>query len=169
MKRVLSFLFFAITVWTSSAQDIVVDDRLQPLLDEFLKICNKYDIDYDEKLSKLESIDIVDTLPTQEHGTTLGMLRRDSNGEVVAIDINWMAQIDPDILKVIAFHEFAHYFLEYSTHICDDCGKIMAIVNTSYFEVVSDWDNQLRILFEESPAFQRKFNGSIATEHNEAP
>jgi len=169
MKRTLSILFFVIFVWPSASQEINIDGRLQPLLTEFFEICKNYEIEYHDKLFKLESIDIVNTLPATEHGTTLGMLRRDSNGEVVAIDINWMAQIDSEILKVIAFHEFAHYFLEYSKHICDDCGKVMAVVNTSYFEIVRDWDNQVRMLFEESPAFKRKYNSSIASGRYERP
>ena len=169
MKRALSFLIFVIAVWTSASQEVQVDGRLQPLLNEFLDICNKYEIDYHEKLLKLESIDIVNTLSATENGATLGMLRRDANGEVVAIEINWMAQIDPEILKVIAFHEFAHYILEYSKHICDDCGKIMAVVNSSYFEIARDWDNQIRILFEESPALKRKLYSSMARRNFEKP
>jgi hypothetical protein len=86
------------------------------------------------------------------------MLRRNENGEVEAIDISWMAQIDPEVLKIVAYHEFAHYFLEYETHVCDDCTKIMAVLNTSYFDITRDWDHQLKILFEESPAYQRTLN-----------
>jgi len=111
----------------------------------------------------------VNSLPVTEKGTTLGMLRRNDQGEVIAIDINWMAQIDPEILKVVAFHEFAHYFLNYSKHICDDCGKIMAVVNSSYFEIVRGWDNQIRILFEESPAYQQKFHSTIASGRYDTP
>lgn len=151
------------------AQEIAIDGRLQPLLDDFFKLCKSYEIDYHEKLFQLESIDVVNTLPVTEHGTTLGMLRRDAQGKVIAIDINWMAQIDSEILKVVAFHEFAHYFLEYSKHICDDCGKIMAVVNTSYFEIVQDWDRQIRILFEESPAFKNKYGAAIARGRYETP
>lgn len=169
MYKTLSILLFLITVWPSAAQEINIDGRLQPLLNEFFEICKNYEIDYHEKLFKLESIDIVNTLPASESGTTLGMLRRNSSGEVIAIDINWMAQIDSQILKVIAFHEFAHYFLEYSKHICDDCGKVMAVVNTSYFEIARDWDNQVRMLFEESPAFKRKYSSSIARVRYERP
>ncbi len=146
-------------------QDVSIDGRLQPLLNEFFQICEKYDIDYHDKLFKLESIDIVNTLTVSENSSTLGMLRRDEQGAVIAIDINWMAQLDPEILKVVAFHEFSHYFLEYATHICNDCGHIMSVVNSSYFEIIRDWDNQLRTLFEESPALKRKFGAAVAT-HN---
>ena len=151
------------------AQDVNIDGRLLPLLNEFFESCKAYNIEYHEKLFKLESIDVVNTLPVSEESSTLGMLRRNSAGEVVAIDINWMAQLDPQILKVVAFHEFAHYFLEYTTHVCDDCGHIMSVVNTSYFDIVNDWDNQLKVLFEESPALLKRFGTVVATNHYDCP
>lgn len=147
----LLFSFFSV-----SAQNVSIDGRLQPLLNEFFELCKTYDIEYYDKLFQLESIDIVNTLTVSEKGSTLGMLRRDTAGKVVAIDINWMAQLDPEILKVVAFHEFAHYFLEYSKHVCDDCGRIMSVVNSSYFEIVRDWDHRIKTLFENSPAYLSK-------------
>ncbi len=147
----LLFSFFSV-----SAQNVSIDGRLQPLLNEFFELCKTYDIEYYDKLFQLESIDVVNTLTVSEKGSTLGMLRRDAAGKVVAIDINWMAQLDPEILKVVAFHEFAHYFLEYSKHVCDDCGRIMSVVNSSYFEIVRDWDNRIKTLFESSPAYLSK-------------
>ncbi|WP_299682275.1 hypothetical protein [uncultured Dokdonia sp.] len=139
-----------------SAQNVSIDGRLQPLLNEFFEICKTYNIDYYDKLFQLESIDVVNTLTVSEDGSTLGMLRRNEQGKVVAIDINWMAQLDPEILKVVAFHEFAHYFLEYSRHVCDDCGRIMSVVNSSYFEIVRDWDNRVKTLFENAPVYLNK-------------
>lgn len=147
----LLFSFFSV-----SAQNVSIDGRLQPLLNEFFELCKTYDIEYHDKLFQLESIDVVNTLTVSEKGYTLGMLRRDAAGKVVAIDINWMAQLDPEILKVVAFHEFAHYFLEYSKHVCDDCGRIMSVVNSSYFEIVRDWDHRIKTLFESSPAYLSK-------------
>ncbi|WP_299762922.1 hypothetical protein [uncultured Dokdonia sp.] len=147
----LLFSFFSV-----SAQNVSIDGRLQPLLNEFFELCKTYDIEYYDKLFKLESIDVVNTLTVSEKGSTLGMLRRNEQGSVVAIDINWVAQLDPEILKVVAFHEFAHYFLEYSKHVCDDCGRIMSVVNSSYFEIIRDWDNRIKTLFESSPAYLKK-------------
>jgi len=147
----LLFSFFSV-----SAQNVSIDGRLQPLLNEFFELCKTYDIEYYDKLFKLESIDVVNTLTVSEKGSTLGMLRRDEQGDVVAIDINWVAQLDPEILKVVAFHEFAHYFLEYSKHVCGDCGRIMSVVNSSYFEIIRDWDNRIKTLFESSPAYLKK-------------
>jgi acetone carboxylase gamma subunit len=81
----------------------------------------------------------------------------------VCINIIRGAQLDPEILKVVAFHEFAHYFLEYSTHICNDCGQVMSVVNSSYFDIIRDWDRQIEMLFEESPAFLKQLSGSVTT------
>lgn len=169
MKKVILLMLFLATSITTSAQDVRIDGRLQPLLDEFLVICKSYDIDFHDKLFKLQSIDIVSNLTVSKEGSTLGMLRRDDHGEVVAIDISWMAQLDPEILKVVAFHEFAHYFLEYSTHVCDDCGQIMSVVNSSYFNIIRDWDNQVKILFEESPALKAKYGSAVAAQHFKRP
>lgn len=141
-----------------TAQSVQIDGRLQPLLQEFRTLCDQYNIETHDKLFKLQSIDIVNTLIVAEDGSTLGMLQRNADGEVVAIAINWMAQLDPEILKIVAFHEFAHYFLEYETHVCDDCGLIMSVVNSSYFDIVKDWEHQIKILFESSPAYMRKTN-----------
>ncbi len=157
LKKILIVLVLAFVKITSiNAQDVSIDGRLQPLLNDFFTMCKKYDITYYDKLFKLKSIDIVNTLTVSEQASTLGMLRRNEEGKVVSIDINWVAQLDKEILKVVAFHEFAHYFLEYSTHVCDDCGHIMSVVNSDYFSIANDWDNKLKQLFEESPAYVKK-------------
>jgi len=161
IKNLLLTLFCFFSSLTF-AQDVQIDGRLQPLLHDFLELCKQYDIDYHEKLFQLEYIDIVSDLPVSEESSTLGMLRRDEFGAVKSIDINWVAQLDKEILKVVAFHEFAHYFLAYTTHVCDDCGIIMSVVNTSYFDIVSDWDNQVKTLFENSPAYKKKYNTSVS-------
>lgn len=162
MKGLLLTLFILLFS-PISAQEVQIDGRLQPLLNDFFDVCKQYNIDYHEKLFQLEHIDIVDNLPVTEEASTLGMLRRDELGAVKSIDINWVAQLDQEILKVVAFHEFAHYFLEYSTHVCDDCGIIMSVVNSSYFEIVRDWENQIKILFEDSPAYKRMYGRSSTT------
>lgn len=149
------FTLFCCTL-SFSQNDVKIDGRLKPHLDQFFEYCKKYKIDYHEKLFKLKNIDIVDTLHISEQGSTLGMLTRDKNNSVENIVINYIAMLDSQILKVVAFHEFAHYFLEYQKHICDDCGKIMAVVNSSYFDIVKDWDQQVKILFEDSPILKRK-------------
>lgn len=138
-----------------SQNNVQIDGRLKPYLDQFFDYCKKYNIEYHDKLFKLKKIDVVDTLHISERGSTLGMLTRDKNNKVENIIINYIAMIDKEILKVVAFHEFAHYFLEYKKHICDDCGKIMAVVNSSYFDIVKDWDNQVKILFEDAPILKR--------------
>lgn len=163
MKTILLFALSLLPFTNVQSQNVQIDGRLQPLLDEFFATCDQYGIEYHDKLFKLESIDIVNTLTVSEYGSTLGMVRRNSDGDIIAIDINWMAQIDSQILKVVAFHEFAHYFLGYTTHTCGDCGEIMAVVNSSYFDIVQDWDNQVRILFEQSPSFLNRSNAILAT------
>ncbi|WP_157366572.1 hypothetical protein [Aquimarina agarilytica] len=157
MKKILIVLVLTfVKISSINAQDVSIDGRLQPLLNEFFTVCKKYDITYYDKLFKLKTIDIVNTLTVSEEGSTLGMLKRNEEGQVISIDINWVAQLDKEILKVVAFHEFAHYFLEYSTHVCDDCGHIMSVVNSDYFSIANDWDVKLKQLFEESPAYVKK-------------
>jgi Zn-dependent peptidase ImmA (M78 family) len=140
---------------TSNAQEVSIDGRLKPILDDFFAYCETYDIAYKEKFLQLKQIDIVETLWTSQQGSTLGMLQRDKNGMVENIVINWIAMLDPEILKIVAFHEFGHYFLDYK-HTCQDCGEIMAVVNSSYFDIAKDWDNQVQLLFKNSPVFQNK-------------
>lgn len=166
MKKVLVLGVLLLVVFPVSAQNVKVDGRLQPLLTEFFKLCKTYNIDYYDKLFRLKSIDVVNTLTVSENGSTLGMLRRDEQDNVVAIDINWMAQLDPEILKVVAFHEFAHYFLEYSKHVCDDCGHIMSVVNSSYFEIIREWDVNVKTLFENSPIYlkQQQVSGGVTNQ-----
>ena len=155
MKKRLILLLCFVFALSANAQEVQIDERLKPYLDNFFEICKEYNIDYREKLLKLKNIAIVDTLPVSQHGSTLGMLQRDNNHKVENIVVNWMTLLDQEIVKVVAFHEFAHYFLEYTTHVCDDCGIIMSKLNSSYFEIANDWDYQIKILFEKSPVYQR--------------
>jgi len=166
MKK-LAFLFvFILISITSHAQDEVqIDGRIQPVLDEFFEYCKNYNIDYSEKLFQLESIQIVDTLPLDKFNTVLGKVLRDENGDINKIVINWATLFDKEILKVVAFHEFAHHFLDYK-HTCHDCNEIMAEVNTSYFDIARDWDNQVDHLFTTSPVYlnkQENSNTSLAS------
>ncbi|AXT57851.1 hypothetical protein J8L88_10135 [Aquimarina sp. MMG015] len=158
MKRsiiaLFGLLFCANTIIAQN--DVKIDGRLKPHLDKFFEYCKEYNIQYYDKLFKLKNIDIVDTLTVSSKGSTLGMLTRDKNNNVENIIINWITMLDPEILKVVAFHEFAHYFLEYQKHICDDCNQIMAVVNTSYFDIIKDWDNQVKTLFLDSPAYKTR-------------
>lgn len=149
---VLLFTFLGLTMSMNAQKSVDIDGRLQPILNEFFEECEKYGIDYNNKLFQLKNIDISNTLPLEEGNTVLGMVTRDSKGEVENILINWAAMLDPAILKVVAFHEFAHHFLDYK-HTCQDCNEIMAVVNTSYFDIVNDWDNQVEQLFTTSPVY----------------
>ena len=163
MKKSLilfSILFLFITNPITS-QEVSIDGRLKPYLDNFFELCKEYNIDYNKKLFALKKIAIVDTLNTSSNGSTLGMLQRDEFNDVENIVVNWVAMLDQEILKVVAFHEFGHYFLEYDEHVCQDCGIIMSVVNTSYFEIANDWENQIKILFEQSPAYLKKKNSTI--------
>lgn len=140
------------------------DGLIQPHLDTFLKYCKKYGINAHEKLFKLREIAVVDTLKMTPRGGTLGMLVRDENKEVEKIVFSWMTLIDKEILKVVAFHEFGHYFLGYK-HTCKDCSDIMAEVNPSYFEIIKNWDYQVEQLFINSPEYKKRFgqNSQIVT------
>lgn len=155
MKNPLIVLFLLVTTFsfTTTAQEVSIDGRLKPHLDAFFEMCKTYNIEYNDKLFALKRIAVVETLQTSSEGSTLGMLQRDSEKNVENIAINWIAMLDPEILKIVAFHEFGHYFLEYDHHVCDDCGIIMSVVNSSYFEIANDWENQVKILFEKSPAY----------------
>ena len=138
------------------AQDSVdIDGRLQPLLNDFFEHCKKYDIDYHDKLFQLKTIDISRDLPLAEENTVLGMITRDVDGKAENILINWASMLDPEILRVVAFHEFAHYFLDYK-HTCQDCNEIMAVTNSSYFDIANDWENQVHALFITSPVYLSK-------------
>ncbi|GAA3508624.1 hypothetical protein GCM10022393_20200 [Aquimarina addita] len=149
-------LVLSSTTLLTAQNDVKIDGRLKPHLDQFFKYCDQYKIDYYDKLFKLKNIDIVDTLHVAPNASTLGMVTRDKDNNIENIIINWVALLDDEILKVVAFHEFAHYFLEYKGHICDDCGEIMAVVNSSYFDIVRDWDHQVKTLFEDSPVYKRR-------------
>jgi len=131
------------------------DGLVQPHLDEFLKLCKKYDIDYSEKLFKLKEIAIVDSLKMTPQGGTLRMLVRDDQYQVEKIIFSWMTLLDSEILRVVAYHEFGHYFLGYK-HVCEDCNKIMAKVNSSYFDIAKDWDYHVEDLFINSPEYLKK-------------
>jgi len=148
---VLIGLFMGLS-YLNAQKSVDIDGRLQPILNAFFEECKKYDIDYYEKLFQLKNIDISNDLPLEENNTVLGMLTRDDNDNVENILINWAAMLDPKILKVVAFHEFAHYFLDYK-HTCQDCNEIMAVTNTSYFEIANDWENQVQNLFTTSPVY----------------
>jgi hypothetical protein len=145
----------SISYSVSAQKKVDIDGRLQPILNEFLAECKKYGIDCDEKLFQLKKVDITNTLPLEEGNTVLGMVTRDANNNVDGILINWVAMIDPDMLKVIAFHEFAHHFLDYK-HTCQECNEIMAVVNTSYFDVAYNWKTQVENLFMTSPVYLAK-------------
>jgi len=140
---------------TSAQKSVNIDGRLQPLLNEFFEECERYNIEYNSKLFQLKIIDISHTLPLEEDNTVLGMVTRDENGMVEGILINWAAMLDPEMLRVIAFHEFAHHFLDYK-HSCQDCNEIMAVTNTSYFDIARDWENQVEHLFTTSPVYLAK-------------
>ncbi|GMN10287.1 hypothetical protein MTsPCn9_12980 [Croceitalea sp. MTPC9] len=156
MKKKLSLLCLFICSFTFYAQDSVdIDGRLQPLLNEFFEYCDTYGIEYHEKLFQLKNIDVTNSLPLEEGNTVMGMVTRDANGDIENILINWIALIDPEIFKVVAFHEFAHHFLDYK-HTCPDCDEIMAVNNASYFNVARDWDNQVKKLFVTSPIYLAK-------------
>ena len=156
MKNILLPLLAFFILTTVHSQEVSIDGRLKPFLDDFFDYCKKYNIDTHDKLFKLKKIAIVDTLHLGAEASTLGMLTRDKDGVVENIVINWVAQLDQQILKVVAFHEFGHYFLDYKKHVCDDCGIIMSVVNSSYFDIANDWDNQVKKLFEDSPAYKNK-------------
>lgn len=158
MKASLSFvilLFFMGLFSTNAQKSVDIDGRLQPLLNEFFEECERYNIEYHSKLFQLKIIDISHTLPLEEDNTVLGMVTRDENGMVEGILINWAAMLDPEILRVIAFHEYAHHFLDYK-HSCQDCNEIMAVTNTSYFDIARDWENQVEHLFTTSPVYLAK-------------
>lgn len=163
-KFFLLFLAFLLCGTALSAQnDVKIDGRLQPILNDFFNHCKTYNIDYHDKLFQLKEIDIVYDLPLEEKNTVLGVVLRDSEGQAERIVISWAALLDPAILKIVAFHEFAHHFLEYK-HTCQDCNEIMAVTNTSYFDIAMDWDNQVKQLFTTSPVYLvRKGEGTIAT------
>ena len=135
-----------------SQESVDIDGRIQPILTEFFEECKKYNIDYHSKLFQLNNIDIVNNLPLEENNTVLGMVSRDDSGLIDNIYINWAALLDNEILKVVAFHEFAHHFLDYK-HTCNDCEEIMAETNVSYFDIARDWDNQVKLLFTTSPIY----------------
>lgn len=136
-------------------KSVDIDGRLQPILTEFFDQCKAYNIDYHSKLFQLNNIDIVSHLPLEENNTVLGMVSRDDSGNIDNIFINWAALLDNEILKVVAFHEFAHHFLDYK-HSCNDCEEIMAETNVSYFDIARDWDNQVELLFTTSPVYLAK-------------
>ena len=135
-----------------SGNELKADGLIQPYLDEFIKYCKIYNIDYNTKLFKLKEIAVVDTLNISPNGGTLGMLVRNDKKEVEKIIFSYVTLLDQQILRVVAFHEFGHYFLGYK-HTCNDCNTIMARVNTSYFDIINDWENQVKTLFLLSPEY----------------
>ena len=159
-KRMVLFLIGLICLgpYIQAQNSVDIDGRLQPILTEFFEQCKKYDIDYHSKLFQLKNIDIVNNLPLEENNTVLGMVSRDEAGDIENILINWAALLDNEILKVVAFHEFAHHFLDYK-HTCTDCEEIMAETNVSYFNIARDWDNQVKLLFTTSPIYMAQQKG----------
>ncbi len=151
-KCILVFMLVGTASFLHSQKSVDIDGRLQPILTEFFEQCKKYNIDYNSKLFQLNNIDIVNNLPLEENNTVLGMVSRDDSGLIDNIYINWAALLDNEILKVVAFHEFAHHFLDYK-HTCNDCEEIMAETNVSYFDIARDWDNQVKLLFTTSPIY----------------
>lgn len=154
--------FFEDTTPNVATSELKTDGLIQPHLTDFLNYCDAYGIQYHDKLFKLKEIAIVDSLKMSRTGGTLGLQVRNENKEVEKIIFSWMTLIDKEILKVVAFHEFGHYFLEYD-HICHDCDKIMAEVNTSYYSILNDWDNQVQRLFMESPAYLKQAVAQVPT------
>lgn len=153
MKRIIALTVAVFIALAANAQnEVYVDGKIKPILDSFFKYCDQYNIDYSEKFFQLESIEIVDTLPLSKYNTVLGKVLRDDKGNINKIVINWATLFDEEILKVVAFHEFAHHFLEYK-HTCHDCNEIMAETNTSYFNIARDWENQVAHLFTTSPVY----------------
>ncbi|MBD0850378.1 hypothetical protein [Maribacter arenosus] len=161
-KRMVLFLIgmFCLSQYIQAQNSVDIDGRLQPILTEFFEQCKKYDIDYHSKLFQLKNIDIVNNLPLEENNTVLGMVSRDEAGNIENILINWAALLDNEILKVVAFHEFAHHFLDYK-HTCTDCEEIMAETNVSYFNIARDWDNQVKLLFTTSPIYMAQQKGHL--------
>ncbi|WP_298474605.1 hypothetical protein [uncultured Maribacter sp.] len=149
---VFLILFLSLSSYLYSQKSVDIDGRLQPLLNEFFEQCEKYGIDYHAKLFQLENIDIVSSLPLEEKNTVLGKVSRNASGKVNQILISWAAMLDPEILKIVAFHEFAHHFLD-CKHTCQDCNEIMAVTNISYFAIAQDWENQVETLFKTSPIY----------------
>ena len=155
-NRLMLLLFLVAVTFSLGAQNSVdIDGRLQPILNDFFEQCEKYGIEYNPKLFQLKNIDIVDTLPIEEGATVLGKVERDEKGDIEKISVSWLATLDPEILKIVAFHEFAHHFLDYQ-HTCPDCNEIMAANNNSYFDIARDWDNQVKQLFTTSPVYLAK-------------
>jgi hypothetical protein len=152
---IILLCFFAGLNYCRAQDSVDIDGRLQPILTDFFEHCKKYNIDYHDKLFQLKNIDISNTLPLEESNTVLGMITRDADGKAENILINWASMLDPEILKVVAFHEFAHYFLDYK-HTCQDCNEIMAVTNSSYFDIANDWENQVHALFITSPVYLSK-------------
>lgn len=161
MKNILLGLALVLPFYFFGQTSVAIDGRLQPLLNEFFSYCDTYGIEYHEKLFQLKNIDITNNLPVEEGNTVMGMVTRDAQGQIENILINWVAGVDPEILKVVAFHEFAHHFLDYK-HTCADCDEIMAVNNKSYFNVIRDWDNQVRLLFATSPVYLQNQRQSAA-------
>lgn len=164
-KFIVLFTFLLISITTNAQDEVQIDGRVQPILNEFFEYCKKYNIDYSNKLFQLESIAIVDTLPLDKYNTVLGKVLRNDAGQINKIVLNWATLFDNEILRVVAFHEFAHHFLDYK-HTCHDCNEIMAEVNMSYFDIANDWENQVEHLFTTSPVYlknRQKSNSSLAS------
>lgn len=143
-----------------TSKEVKTDGHVQPFLTEFIEQCKKYGISYHDKLFQLKEIAVVDTLTVSPKGGTLGMVVRNKNNDIDKIIFSWMTLLDKEILKVVAFHEFGHHFLGYK-HVCDDCNTIMARINTSYFDIIKDWDYHVEQLFINAPAYIEQKNKLI--------
>ena len=73
----------------TSGSELHIDGLVQPLLDDFLKICDTYKIEYHDKLFKLKEIAVVDSIGITPNGGTLGMLVRNNNKDVEKIIFSW--------------------------------------------------------------------------------
>ncbi len=155
-------LFGLFSLFGSGQEGVRIDGRVQPLLDDFLAYCEKYGIEFHDKLFELKRIAVVNDLPTRQEALILGKVDRNEAGEAQSILINWVAMVDPAIFKVVAFHEFGHHFLGYK-HTCKDCDEIMAEVNSSYFNIAQDWETQVHHLFINSPVFKKKYGQTLAS------
>jgi len=99
-KSILLFLFLMSSLLNFAQDEVQIDGRIQPILNDFFEYCKQYDIEYNEKLFQLESIQIVDTLPLDKYNTVLGKVLRDENGDINKIVINWATMFDKEILKL---------------------------------------------------------------------
>ena len=68
------FLFFI--SFSSLGLEVNIDGRLKPYMDDFLKLFDEYDIEYNEMLIAVKKVAVLDTLRTSPTSSTLGLLKR---------------------------------------------------------------------------------------------